>query len=58
MFANIPASGLPKMPAIPWNKSRRPNAFVNFSKPSNSTRRMERSEANAAGNRTMIIPLK
>lgn len=44
----LPATGLPTRAAMPWNSSRRPNAFVSFSSPSNSTKRMERREANAA----------
>lgn len=51
---HVPATGLPKMPAMPWNRSRRPKAFVNFSKPNNSTRRMERKEANAAGKKKTV----
>lgn len=45
---NLPAIGEPMAAAKPWNKSKNPNAFVNFSSPINSTAMMERNEAQKA----------
>lgn len=43
-----PAIGAPIVAATPWNKSRRPNAFVRRSRPNKSTTMIDRSDAKQA----------
>ena len=60
MVQNIPANGGPTNEAAPRNKHNRPNALVNFSKPSISTRITEVKHTYAAKEQQqkMINPLK
>jgi hypothetical protein len=44
----LPAIGAPMQAAIPWKRSKSPKAFVNFSRPSKSTRIMDLRDAKQA----------